>query len=305
MSEAPSPEYHELIAHEGRKWGGHLDVEADGGWWAWTDHPLIRQHFTELATVDGVGWEAYVQRHLGRPAHTSLDLGCGAGMRSRFVWEIGSVGTVEGLDVSADRVAEAERWRNELGLPGGFRVEDVNTVQLPKNKYDLVFSAHSFHHFVELEHICAQVHDSLTDDGIFVLEEFVGPTQFQWTDLQIGIVKSLLAMVPDDLRQLRWGATKLWEGRPTVEEVVAESPFESIRSAEILPIFQDTFEVVALRPLGGTLQHLLYNGIMHNFVLDDPRTAGLIEGIYGMEDSLITAGVLPSDFMLLVGRKRA
>jgi len=169
----------------------------------------------------------------------------------------------------------------------------------------LIFSCHSFHHFLELEHIMHQVHQALTPQGLFVLEEFVGPTQFQWTDQQMGIVQSLLALLPESLRTFRWGLLKHLEGRPTQVEVVAVSPFKSIRSADILPLFQDYFHVVAIKRLGGTIQHLLYNGIIHNFSLVDDATRQFIQGVYSVEDSLIDAGMLPSDFMLLVGKRKS
>ena len=155
------------------------------------------------------------------------------------------------------------------GIPGAFRVADSNAGELPANRYGLIFSCHSFHHFLRLEHIMEQVHRALTPAGFFVLEEFVGPTQFQWTDKQIALVRSLMLLVPERLRRFRWDAIKTFEGRPTPAEVAAISPFESIRSAEIYPLFRQYFDVVAVRKLGGTLQHLFHNGIAHNFVPGD------------------------------------
>jgi hypothetical protein len=68
---------------------------------------------------------------------------------------------------------------------------------------------------------------------------------------------------------LRWGRSP-YEGRPTVEDVVAASPFESIRSAEIVPLFERGFRSHR-RNLGGTIQHLLHNGIIHNSLLGSLR----------------------------------
>ena len=189
-------------------------------------------------------------------------------------------------------------------LPGVFRVADVNTAILPANNYDLIFSSHSLHHFLSLEHVMSQVHDALTPEGLFILEEFVGPTQFQWTDQQIDVVRTLMALLPEDLRMLRWGAVKPYEGRPEVKDVVAASPFESIRSAEIVPLFRRYFDVVEIRPLGGTLQHLLYNGIVHNFALDRRDATPYVQAIIGMEDALVDDGLLPTDVALLSGRRR-
>lgn len=297
-------DYQKKLAAESKKWGEHLKVEASGEWHAWLDHPLIAKHYQQRALVDGLPWEKWIQQRFGGPAERSLDLGCGAGYRSVAAYQAGATQCIEGYDVSADRIAEGERRRTELGIPGHLQVSDINTMELPRARYDLIFSCHSFHHFLELEHICAQVHEALTPRGLFILDEFVGPTQFQWTDQQIEVVRTLMSLIPPELRMLRWGALKTWEGRPTPEEVVAVSPFESIRSAEIFPFFKQYFDLVAVRLLGGTLQHLLYNGIAHNFRPDHPDAGRIIEGVYKTEDALIDTGLLPSDFMLLVGQRK-
>jgi SAM-dependent methyltransferase len=217
---------------------------------------------------------------------------------------MGATQRIEGTDVSEERIAEAERCRIAAGIEGRFYVSDANRQALPANTYDLIVSTHSFHHFVELEHVMEQVHEALTPDGLFILEEFVGPTQFQWTDLQMHLVKTRLARIPEHLRMFRWGALKNEEGRPTPEQVVAESPFESIRSSEIFPLFKKYFDVVAIRKLGGTLQHLLYNGITHHFRPDDAEAVQHVNGICALENALVDHNIIPSDFMLLAGRRR-
>lgn len=299
-----SAEYKARAAAESRKWGNHLQVEARGEMNAWLDHPEIVAHYQQRAAIDGLRWESWVPRHLGGPAAHSLDLGCGAAARSLAVWNEGASAHLEGVDISEDRVAEGERRRHEAGAPGRFWAEDVNAIELQPDRYDLIFSAHSFHHFLELEHVMEQTARALTSRGLFILEEYVGPTQFQWTGLQMEITAGLMRLLPENLRRLPWGAVKNLEGRPTVEQVVAVSPFESIRSAEILPLFEQYFDIVLLRKLGGTLQHLLYNGIAHNFWPVTEEASRCLQGIMTVEDSLIDSGLLPSDFMLLVGRRR-
>ena len=296
--------YREQIAAEQQKWADHMKVEAAAEWNAWLDHPMINAHYRERSLIDGVTWEPWAAKYLGHPAQRSLDLGCGTGSRSFAVYRAGGSAAIDGVDVTEERIAEAERIRISQNIPGRFWAEDVNRVRLPKSTYELIFSAHSFHHFVELEFVMEQVHEALNERGLFILEEFVGPTQFQWTESQMLITRALMFLIPSDLRMLRWGARKDSEGRPTVEEVVAASPFESIRSAEILPLFRKYFDIVMIRNLGGTIQHLLYNGIAHNFRPDDIRAERAIRAVYTCEDILIDTGVLPSDFMLLVGRRK-
>lgn len=303
LAAGEDPRYLERLRAEGRKWGGHLAVEAAQEMNAWLDHPAIGAHYFSRCQIDGLSWYEWVPRHLSGPARRSLELGCGSGSLSMRLYSAGATREVEGLDASVERVAEAEAARKAGGAPGRFTVGDANRLELESSRYDLIVSAHSFHHFLELENIMTQVLRALTPRGLFILEEFVGPTQFQWTDAQIDVTRSLMALIPEPYRMLRWGAVKPYEGRPTVEEVVAASPFESIRSAEIVPLFERSFRILHRRNLGGTIQHLLHNGIIHNFPPGEPRAERILRGIFEAEDSLVDSGLLPSDFQLLVGAR--
>jgi len=301
---AENPDYAGKLAKESGKWGSHLQLEAGNEWHAWLCHPLVLENYQRRSLVDGLAWPLWVRKVLDGPVRRSLDLGCGSGGTSLKLHSMGAAQSIEGIDVSGERVAQAEKHRIAAGIDGGFRVGDANRLRLPANTYDLIVSSHSFHHFVELERIMEQVHEALTPDGFFILEEFVGPTQFQWTDLQMQMVKERLAIIPERLRIFRWGALKSEEGRPTPAEVEAESPFESIRSGEIVPLFHKYFDVVGIRKLGGTLQHLLFNGIAHQFLLADDEAVRQVKDICAFENNLIDEDVIPSDFMLLIGRRR-
>jgi SAM-dependent methyltransferase len=296
-------QYTDQLSREARHWGARLQVERVERH-AWLDHPLVREHYRERGLIDGQPWEAWSASHRGAPAAVSLELGCGSAGRSLDLLARNLSSRIEGVDVSPERVAEGQRQLAARAAQGDLRVGDVNAIRLPSDRYDLIFSCHSFHHFQALEHVMDEVSRALTADGLFILEEFVGPTQFQWTDAQIALVRDLTALIPERYRRLRWGAVKPYEGRPTPEEVMAVSPFESIRSAEIVPLFRERFEVVAVRRLGGTLQHLLHNGIIHNFEDDDPEACAYVRAVWEVEDALIDAALLPSDFQLLVGRRR-
>ncbi len=302
MPDTGTDDYSDRLAAEGRKWAGHLAVEAAREMHAWLDHPSIAAHYSSRGLIEGQSWRAWVKQHFGGPAGRTLELGCGSGSLGLSLFRLGSTLEIEGMDASGERVAEAEKQRVATRAPGRFWVEDVNRIALDQGRYDLIVSSHSFHHFLELEHVMRQVRRALTPRGLFILEEFVGPTQFQWTDDQIEVTRSLMRLIPERYRMLRWGAVKPYEGRPTVDDVVAASPFESIRSAEIAPLFEKNFRVLHRRGLGGTIQHLLYNGIVHNFRPGEPEAEALMRGVCAAEDSLIDSGMLPSDFQLLVGQ---
>lgn len=171
-------DYPTKIATEGKRWGEHLRIEASGEWNAWLDHSLIAEHYRQRALIDGLPWDHWVKKELGGPARKSLDLGCGAGARSLAVFRAEASRHVEGLDVSADRIDEAEKRRKEIGAPGRFEFSDVNTIELPFDTYDLIFSCHSFHHFHALEHIMLQVNRALTPAVSLFLRSMWGQVNF-------------------------------------------------------------------------------------------------------------------------------
>ena len=81
-------------------------------------------------------------------------------------------------------------------------------------------------------------------------------------------------------------------------------PSEAIRSNEIVPLFLKNFDVIQHKQVGGTIQHLLYSGIIQNFPDGVPEIDRMIDAINALETRLIHAGVLPSDFVVLVGKRK-
>src|ERR1700681_1169872 len=104
-------DYSSRVAAEQQKWAHHMKVEAAAEWNAWLDHPMINAHYRERSLIDGLTWESWVAKHLGRPPERSLDLGCGTGSRSFAVHRAGGATAIDGVDVTEERIAEAEGIR--------------------------------------------------------------------------------------------------------------------------------------------------------------------------------------------------
>lgn len=270
----------------------------------WLNHPRVAKPYHEKAMVDGLRWQEWIHKALGRPAEAALELGCGRGDGLVSVWRAGVTRRLVGVDLDEARFAGARARLKDAGDNVHFRAEDINRIHLAPSTYDLIYALQSFHHFESLEYLFAEIHRALKPGGFCVLDEYVGPARFQWTDLQLGLTKLALGLLPRPLRMYRNGIEKREEGRSSVEQVTAVCPSEAIRSDELVSLFHQTFEVVHHKKLGGTIQHLLYSGIVQNFPDDDPETDHLIDCIDGIECLLIERGLLPSDFALLIGRKR-
>jgi len=270
----------------------------------WLNHPRVAKPYHEKALVDGLRWQEWIREALGRPAEVALELGCGQGDGLVSLWRAGAARRLVGVDLDEARFAGAKARLEDAGDNVHFRAEDINRIRLESSTYDLIYALQSFHHFGSLEYLFGEIHRALKPGGFCVLDEYVGPARFQWTDIQLGLTRLALGLLPRPLRMYQNGVEKREEGRSSVEQVVAVCPSEAIRSDEIVPLFYQTFEVVHHNKLGGTIQHLLYSGIVHNFPDDDTATDHLIDCIDGLECLLIERGILPSDFALLIGKKR-
>jgi GT2 family glycosyltransferase/SAM-dependent methyltransferase/glycosyltransferase involved in cell wall biosynthesis len=267
----------------------------------WLNHPRIAYHYQRKGLIEGLPWREWLVRRWGGPADLALELGCGNGAALSELVRSGVAKAGVGYDLDASRFAASA---NRADGSCRFIAADLNRIELEENRYDLIYALQSFHHFAELDHIMAQVHRALTPLGYFVLDEFVGPARFQWTDVQLTVIAQLLSLLPRHLRLDGNGVEKLAEGLSAPEEVIRVCPSEAIRSDQIIPAFYRNFDVVQDKKLGGTVQHLLYSGIVQNFPDNDPQVDQLIDGINGIESTMIANGMLPSDFALLIGRKR-
>jgi hypothetical protein len=147
---------------------------------------------------------------------------------------------------------------------------------------------------------------SLTDDGIFIVQEYVGPSRFQSSEEAIELMNRVLDTLPEELRVEPGTKTVRRAFRPaSAEAVAAADPSEAIRSAEIVPLLEERFEIVYRADFGGTLLHLPLADILVNFDPDDPKDAALVDLMSLYEETLIERGVLESDFTYIAARRRA
>jgi SAM-dependent methyltransferase len=162
----------------------------------------------------------------------------------------------------------------------------------------------SAHHFSELEHIYSQVRTALKPGGFFVLYEYIGPTQFQWTDKQLAIINDLLKILPAKYREYIPfpGQIKQHIQRPTIDGMNSIDPSEAIRSAEIVPLLAQYFNIVERIDYGGTILHMLLQDIVGNFDVRKEEDIAILNLICYLEETLIKKNVLPSDFALIISQ---
>lgn len=241
------------------------------------------------------------------PVRSALTVGCGSGELERGFAPLGLATEHVGLDVAPGAIARAEAAAREAGLTQvRYHVADANTVRLEPGSFDVVFGVYSVHHVENLEHLFEQVALALRPEGFLFLNEFVGPTRFQWTDRQLEVVNGLLSSLPEEMRvSLVDGRPKRSVRRPTIAEMIATDPSEAVKSGELLEVASKFFEILEIRPYGGTVLHLLLDDIAGRFQRPEPWARQLLASIAEVEWALIASGDLPSDFAVVVAKPRS
>ncbi len=314
-----------------RRWNIKMSGRADADW-------VVHALATHLA---------------GRlPLARCLSLGCGTGRLERQLAALGAFVACDAFDIAEGSIRKACQAAQDSGYEHiNYAVGDLNTMELSEARYDAVWAAGSVHHVTELEHLFKQVAAALKPGGLFVLNEYIGPTRFQFPARQRQLIQACNDLLPDAYKHvvrarlqlesnqpgaarrrsfMRRFIAKLKDGDllpalrrraqlakaqqtgkpllrasanlPTAASVAAIDPSEAIRSADIMPVLREYFDIVEFRPLGGAILQFLLADIAGNF--ETSEGAQMLQMLFEIEDALMECGDLPSDFAYIVAQPK-
>jgi SAM-dependent methyltransferase len=291
-------------------WGEAPAPVAPGHERQWTELAQVRELINRRVSGDPAV-DAYMYflrtRLSGRlPVDAALTIGCGEGALERGLAGHSFATRHDAIDVAPRAVERAAAAARQAGLEHlRYRVADADSLELEPSSYDVVLGVQAVHHIEKLEHLFRQAAIALRPGGLLFLDEFVGPSRFQWTSRQLEVVDGILSLLPERFRRsLADGRVRRRAHRPTIREVRATDPSEAVRSGEIVAVLSESFEVLEVRPYGGTVLHLLLDDLAGNFVREGTVGRELLAAIADLEWALVTSGDLPSDFAVVVARPR-
>lgn len=291
-------------------WGQRAaDLVSDDRPSSWSELPQVIQLYIHplLSGTSDIGWlELISRRYFTEPVTKALSLGCGGGALERHGLILNMAEQFDAFDISDGALQLARELASEHKLSGriNYQVADLNALVLPENYYDAVFASQSVHHIEALEHYLDQVVRTLKPGQLFIVNEFVGPSQFQWTDVQVERSQFLLDQLPEKYRvRIRSKGIKTEIDRPTVENMIVADPTEAIRSQDILPELEKRFDIVEKMDFGGTLLHLVLDDIAGNFT-NSSEDIAYLQMLFDEEQRLLKSGEISSDFTLIVARNR-
>ena len=275
----------------------------------WLDSPIVLESYVQprVSGSPSVNWLfALVERLRIPPTGRWISLGCGSAGLEIVAAKAGLFSSLRAFDTSPVSLDVARTAAAKEGVDFiEFEIADLNRIRLPAASCDVVLMNMSLHHVKELRYLLGQIHSALTPGGFLLINEFIGPRQFQFTDLQLSLVRELLAAIPEFWKKdSATGQIKTEYIRMPVEHWNVADPSEAIRSDRILEEVRRRFRVIERKDYGGTILNLLLEHVIHNFDPSDEKDVAVIRLLGTIEDLLIRNGVIPSDFTVVAARKR-
>jgi ubiquinone/menaquinone biosynthesis C-methylase UbiE len=238
---------------------------------------------------------------------TLLSLGCGCGKRELKCAELDVFSKIDAYDISEDRINFATKNAENKGYSHiiNYKTLDVKDVIFQKIQYDVILFEQSLHHFSPLREILKGVNNLMKNESYLIINEFTGPSRFQWTDRQLEVINGLLSILPYKYR-IKWKTSSLKtevyrNGRLAM---ALYDPSEAIESSKIIPLLEEIFSPVEVKEIGGTILMLLFNEIAHNFKSKDKIAKEIINFCFDVEDILIKNGDIKNNFTVGIYKKK-
>ncbi len=300
--EAPSPE--EQLRRVTACWDRAAETRRESPLRGWLDSYVLAAERLN-APVSGspsVNWLVGLVERLEIPSSSRwLSVGCGAAGQEVGAAQQGLFAHLDAIDISSSALDEGRRLAAAAEVDNITFIEaDFGQHELPPESNDVVFMNMSLHHVKELDAFLLRIAACLRPGGFFLINEYIGPRQFQFGERQLSIVNDILEVLPEKLRQdVTTGEIKRSYERKSVEYWNVADPSEAVRSDLIVPTLDKYFEVVERIDYGGTILHLLLEHIIHNFDNGNTAHVAILRLLARFEDVLISRGVLRSDFTVM------
>jgi SAM-dependent methyltransferase len=245
---------------------------------SWLASAEVRRYINRSISGDeDRGALDWFQQKFPRRFGRGLSIGCGTGALERDLIRRGICERVDAFDGSLASLWFARKEARAAGFEEQVRyfAADFNAISLPAGTYDIVFVHQALHHVTELEGLYATIVRSLRDGGLLYIDEYVGPSRFDWDEALIRPHRAIYDALPERTR----AEQKL------LLPIQPDDPSEAVRSSEIIDRLRIGFRVLEQRDYGGNLLSVLFP------VIDwSEAEADLVTTLIGQERSMLAEG---------------
>ena len=201
-------------------------------------------------------------------------------------------------DISEILLTKAEETARKRRLKNiKFIVHNTNTFSFPKNKFDIVYFRASLHHFKNIDKLVSElIKDTLKDNGLLIIDEYVRPNRLQFPKNQIKTINQAIKLIPKKYRKrfkLNLYKNKV-SGSGVIRMKIAD-PSECIESDIILPTIHKNYKTVYEANYGGNILMTALKDIAHHFVELNEEKTQTLNKLFDFEDKYLTNNA--SDFV--------
>jgi SAM-dependent methyltransferase len=244
--------------------------------------------------AQGLNFNKVLKAHFGddRP-RTGLALGCGEMKGEYNFFKRNKVVEVDAYDVDAESRSRFFKNTYDGEIPTiNYHIADVNQLQVEPGKFDLIYIQHAYHHFEALEHVTDQLRQGLSDRGLIIMADYIGANYLQRTPKQRKFCSELWSKLPERLRIDGQGRVR---DKIHIPDKKGLSPYEAIRSEEMLGILQSRLKTLHFFGYGGVAWPIV-NGFAHNYNVDDPEDLDILQMIWDLDQSTKNDGTVEPNF---------
>lgn len=285
------------------------------------------QYVQNKIAGESIHWLTYAIRHYMAPAvgltaftkpprdYKCLILGANEGFVERSLRAHGFIGKIVASDIADKALKRAEAASQALGYTDiTYVVADLNTVTFD-DKFDFIIAEGVLHHIEQTERCLEMLNQCLTEDGVMLAIEFVGPVRFQLPPEQVRWINAALAVVPKVFRPFprdleeHLPATAaenaiVYYVAPSEESIINFDPSEAICGPKLKALLPEVFELVEKKGFGGTLLSYMTGHFDFKRCNHDEFARSWLKILIQIEETLIQNGILEDEFVFYVLKKK-
>ncbi|MGQ0671628.1 MAG: class I SAM-dependent methyltransferase [Hyphomicrobium sp.] len=268
----------------------------------WMTHPWVASKVNQLVGgIDSAAWGDGLVARLRQtfagslPFRRGISVACGKGLIELELVKSGLVQSFDCFDFAAERIAEGEKRARRAGLENRVRYSSADAFAAVEalGQYDLVYWRNAIHHMTDTKAALGWSARCLARGGVLYLDDYVGPSRFQYSDRLLADVNEVRAALPERLlarRAPKRGYYPRKMPRPVEADVIRVDPSEAADSANIMAGLLLHFpDADVVKVSGGLFQAGLHD-IMGNF--DATHDRETLERLWAAERDFIANGHL-------------
>jgi SAM-dependent methyltransferase len=260
-----------------------------GNWWH------SKKIFEHIGRKINGSFVAFIKHETKlRRFERGISVGCGTGTKELALLEAGIVERFDLFELSKERVAVGRKMAASKGLQDrmNFQVADAFARPWRSGAYDLVHWNNSLHHMMNSYEALQWSREVLQADGVMVMDDFVGPTRFQWSDLNLKVASDFRARLPKRLlaRPSGDGFMPTTIVRKSIQRMIDLDPSEAADSGNILRNLRTVFPQSTIVETGGALYHLALAGVYANIDYSNEDDVRILDLALMLDDLMIKLG---------------